>query len=59
MKDIRELAKAKRAKMDEDRSELKDKKQKQDKLAKVVKALAQAEFDALPKSLQKELKEYR
>ena len=52
MKDIRELAKAKRAEMD-------GKKDKRDKLAKVVKALTQAEFDALPKSLQKELKEYR
>ena len=32
---------------------------KQDKLAKVVKALTKAEFDALPKSLQKELNEFR
>lgn len=30
-----------------------------DKHAKVVKALTKAEFDALPKSLQKELKEFR
>ena len=52
MKDIRELARAKRAEMD-------GKKDKQDKLAKVVKKLTQAEFDALPKALQKELKEYR
>ena len=66
MKDIRELAKAKRAEMDAvkaDRDTLKadrdGKKGKQDKLAKVVKALTKAEFDALPKSLQKELKEYR
>ena len=35
------------------------KKDKQDKLAKVVKALTKAEYDALPKSLQKELKEFR
>ena len=34
------------------------KKEKRDKLAKVVKALSKAEFDALPKELQKELKEY-
>jgi hypothetical protein len=36
-----------------------DKKGKRDKLAKVVKRLTQAEFDALPKALQKELKEFR
>ena len=35
------------------------KKDKQDKLAKVVKALTKAEYDALPKALQKELKEFR
>ena len=52
MKDIRELAKAKRAEMD-------GKKDKRDKLAKVVKALTKADFDALPKALQKELKEFR
>ena len=46
-------------KMKGDRDELKGKKDKQDKLAKAVKALTQAEFDALPKSLQKELKEFR
>ena len=39
-------------------TEAKNGKGKQDKLAKVVKALTKAEFDALPKSLQKELKEY-
>lgn len=42
-----------------DRDELKGKKDKQDKLANVVKALTKSEFDALPKSLQKELKEFR
>lgn len=41
-----------------DRDELKGKKGKQDKLAKAVKALTKAEFDALPKALQKELKEF-
>lgn len=41
------------------RDELKGKKDKQDKLGKVVKKLTQAEVDALPESLQKELKEYR
>ena len=59
MKDIRELARAKRAEMDTAKSELKGKRDKQDKLAKVVKALTKAEFDALPKALQKELNEYR
>ena len=59
MKDIRELAKAKRAEMDAIKIDRDGKKGKQDKLAKVVKALTQAEFDALPKSLRKELKEYR
>ena len=39
--------------------ENKAKKGKQDNLAKVVKALTKAEFDALPKALQKELKEFR
>ena len=68
MKDIRELARAKRAEMDTYKKErdsikaenvnLKCNKDKQDKLAKVVKALTKAEFDALPKKLQKELKEY-
>ena len=69
MKDIRELARAKRAEMDTYKKErdsikaenvnLKCNKDKQDKLTKVVKALTKAEFDALPKALQKELKEYR
>lgn len=35
------------------------KKGKRDKLAKVVKKLTQAEYDALPKALQKELKDMR
>jgi len=59
MKDIRELAKAKRAEMDAIKVDRDGKKNKQDKLAKVVKALTKTEFDALPKSLQKELKEFR
>ena len=59
MKNIVELAKAKRTEMDAEKNELKGKRDKQDKLAKAVKALTQAEFDALPKALQKELKEYR
>ena len=59
MKDIVKLARAKRAEMDAEKNDLKGKRGKQDKLAKVVKALTQAEFDALPKALQKELKEFR
>ena len=59
MKDIRELAKAKRAEMDAIKIDRDGKKEKQDQLAKAVKALTKAEFDALPKSLQKELKEFR
>jgi len=59
MKNIVEVAKAKRAEIDAVKVDRDGKKGKQDKLAKVVNALTQAEFDALPKSLQKELKEYR
>ena len=59
MKDIRELAKAKRAEMDAIKTDRDGKKDKQDKLAKVVKGLTKAEYDSLPKALQKELKEYR
>ena len=59
MKDIRELARAKRAEMDTAKVDLQREKGKQDKLAKVVKKLTQSEFDALPKALQKELKEFR
>lgn len=59
MKNIVELARQERAKNDAIKIDRDGKKGKQDKLAKVVKALTKAEFDALPKSLQKELKEYR
>ena len=69
MKNIVERAREKRAKMDAEKKEhdsvkaenadLKGKKDKQDKLSKVVKALTKAEYDALPKALQKELKEFR
>ena len=69
MKNVVEAAKEKRAKMDAEKKEhdsvkaenadLKGKKDKQDKLAKVVKALTKAEYDALPKALQKELKDFR
>lgn len=59
MKDIRELAKAKRAEMDAIKIDRNGKKGKQDKLAKAVKKLTQAEYDALPKALKKELKEFR
>ena len=69
MKNVVEAAKEKRAKMDAEKKEhdsvkaenadLKGKKDKQDKLSKAVKALTKAEYDALPKSLQKELKEFR
>ena len=59
MKNIVERAREKRAEMDAVKVDREDKKDKQDKLAKVVKKLTQAEFDALPKALQKELKEFR
>lgn len=69
MKDIRELARAKRAEMDTYKKErdsikaenvnLKCNKDKQDKLAKVVKKLTQSEFDALPKALQKEVEYFK
>ena len=59
MKDIKELAKARRAEFDAIKIDRDGKKGKQDKLSKVIKKLTQAEFDALPKSLQKELKEFR
>jgi len=58
MKDVRELAKAKRAEMDAIKIDRDGKKDKQDKLAKAVKALTKAEYDALPKALRKELKEF-
>lgn len=38
---------------------MKSDKGKKDNVAKAVKKLTQAEFDALPKALQKELKEFR
>ena len=56
---IGKAIKDKRAESDAVKIDLQGKKDKQDKLAKVVKKLTQAEFDALPKALQKELKEYR
>lgn len=59
MKNIVEVAKAKRAEMNAVKVDRDGKKGKQDKLAKVVKKLTQAEYDALPKSLQKELKDMR
>jgi len=69
MKSIVERAREKRAEMDTAKREnesvkaenvnLKVHKDKQDKLAKVVKALTKSEYDALPKALQKELKEFR
>lgn len=59
MKNIVEVAKAKRAEMDAIKIDRDGKKDKQDKLAKAVKALTKAEYDALPKALQKELKEFR
>ena len=69
MKNIVELAKAKRIEMDivkkerdsakSENASLKGNKDKQDKLAKVVKKLTATEFDALPKALQKELREFR
>ena len=40
-------------------SEAKNGKGRQDKLGAAVKKLSQADYDALPKSLQKELKESR
>ena len=40
-------------------TEAKNGKGKQDKLGAAVKKLSKSEYDALPKSLQKELKEYR
>ena len=63
MKNVVEAAKEKvkvrREEFDAVKVDRDGKKDKQDKLAKAVKKLTQAEFDALPKSLQKELKEFR
>ena len=44
---------------DKSDTEAKNSKGKQGKLGAAVKKLTQAEFDALPKALQKELKEFR
>ena len=38
---------------------IKSKSKKQDNISSAVKKLTKAEYDALPKALQKELKEYR
>ena len=59
MKNIVEEARKKRAEMDAIKIDRDGKKGKQYKLAKIVKALTKAEYDALPKALQKELKEFR
>ena len=69
MKNIVERAREKRAeieaikvkgkKVDELTDEVTRSKGKQDNLAKAVKKLSQAEYDALPKALRNELKEYR
>lgn len=56
---IGKAIKDKRVEIDAVKTDRDSKKDKQDKLAKVVKKLTQAEFDALPKALQKELKEFR
>ena len=56
---IGKAIKDKRVESDTAKVDLQREKGKQDKLAKVVKKLTQSEFDALPKALQKELKEYR
>lgn len=59
MKSIVERAREKRAEMDAIKIDRDGKKGKQDNLRKVVKALTKAEFDALPKALQKELGDFR
>ena len=56
---IGKAIKEKRVETDAVKADRDGKKDKQDKLAKVVKALTKAEYDALPKALQKELKEFR
>ena len=50
---IGKAIKDKRVESEAAKVDLQGKKDKQDKLAKVVKKLTQAEFDALPKALQK------
>ena len=57
--EIGKKIKEKRVENDALKIERDGKKDKQDKLAKVVKALTKAEYDSLPKALQKELKEFR
>lgn len=57
--EIGEKIKEKRSERDAVKADRDGKKDKQDKLSKVVKSLTKAEYDALPKALQKELKEYR
>lgn len=49
----------KRVETDAVKADRDGKKDKHDKLAKIVKALTKAEYDALPRSLQKELKDMR
>ena len=56
---IGKAIKNKRMESDAAKVDLQGKKDKQDKLPKVVKKLTQSEFDALPKALQKELKDLR
>jgi len=55
----KKVAKAMRAEMDAIKIDRDGKKGKQDRLGATVKALSADEFDALPKKLQKELKEFR
>ena len=59
IKDKRAEVDAVKKERDSVKAENKGNKDKQDKISKAVKALTKAEFDALPKSLQKELKEFR
>ena len=56
---IGKAIKDKRVESEAAKVDLQGKKDKQDKLAKVVNKLTQSEFDALPKALQKELKDMR
>lgn len=59
---IVDKAKAKRKEMDDiknDNATLRGKGAKADGIGEAVKKLTQTEFNALPKALQKELKEYR
>lgn len=57
--EIGKKIKEKRSETESVKTDRDSKKDKRDKLAKVVKALTKAEYDALPKALQKELKEFR